>query len=151
MPRAWIKKGINREVPSKKSENLNVCGLYSRDNQFISYTFTGKIDSEILTRIFNNFVQEINSSKISYIVLDNAPTHRSGFFQKNILEWETQFNVKFFFLPTYSPELNLIEILWKRIKHSWLPFKAFESFITLKNHLNFIIANIGKKYIITFA
>ena len=29
------------------------------------------------------------------------------------------------YLPPYSPELNLIEILWRRIKYTWLPFSAY--------------------------
>jgi len=34
-------------------------------------------------------------------------------------------------LPPYSPELNLIEILWRKIKYQWLPLRAYLSF----NHL----------------
>src|SRR5437667_1700649 len=29
------------------------------------------------------------------------------------------------YLPPYAPELNLIEILWRRIKYTWLPFSAY--------------------------
>jgi transposase len=32
------------------------------------------------------------------------------------------------FLPPYCPELNLIEILWRKIKYEWLPVSAYESF-----------------------
>ncbi|WP_368860940.1 transposase, partial [Desulforhabdus sp. TSK] len=35
------------------------------------------------------------------------------------------------FLPTYSPELNLIEILWRKIKYEWLSFSAYLSFSLL--------------------
>lgn len=151
MPRAWIKKGINFEVPSRRSKNLNVCGLLNKDNRFLSYTFTGKIDSEVLIKIFFSFIKEIDNEKLTYIVLDNAPTHRSKSFENQILKWQESYNVIFFFLPTYSPELNLIEILWKRIKHSWLPFKAFDSFNSLRLNLNYVISNIGKEFNINFA
>jgi DDE superfamily endonuclease len=30
--------------------------------------------------------------------------------------------------PSYAPELNLIEILWRCIKYYWLPFSAYTSF-----------------------
>lgn len=30
----------------------------------------------------------------------------------------------------YSPELNLIEILWRQMKYAWLPLSAYLSFIT---------------------
>ena len=42
------------------------------------------------------------------IVLDNAPIHRSKAFEKKIAEW-SQKKLKIFWLPTYSPQLNLIE------------------------------------------
>jgi transposase len=29
------------------------------------------------------------------------------------------------FLPLYSPELNLIEILWKQAKHHWRAFATW--------------------------
>ena len=53
-------------------------------------------------------------------------------------------------IPTYSPELNKIEILWRKIKYEWLNFSAYESFKTLKEELNNILANIGLDYHINF-
>ena len=35
-------------------------------------------------------------------------------------------------IPPYSPELNIIEIVWRKIKYEWLPFSAYESFISLE-------------------
>jgi hypothetical protein len=32
------------------------------------------------------------------------------------------------YLPPYSPELNLIEILWRFMKYYWLPFSAYMFF-----------------------
>jgi len=32
------------------------------------------------------------------------------------------------YLPPYAPELNLIEILWRFMQYSWLPFSAYASF-----------------------
>ena len=53
-------------------------------------------------------------------------------------------------LPPYSPELNLIEILWRRIKYQWLDFDAYKSFENLKEKLNFVLNNFGTKYDIKF-
>lgn len=50
----------------------------------------------------------------------------------------------------YSPELNLIEILWKRIKYQWLDFDAYKSFQNLNDQLNLIMNNFGIKYDIKF-
>ena len=66
------------------------------------------------------------------------------------MEWETNgLTVKY--LPTYSPELNLIEIVWRFIKYSWLPLAAYLSFKNLKNELQMVLDGIGSKYQITFA
>jgi len=66
-----------------------------------------------------------------------------------IKEWKEQ-DVHIFFLPPYSPELNLIEILWKRIKYQWIPFDAYLSFQNLKERLSFVLNNVGIKYDIVF-
>ena len=48
------------------------------------------------------------------------------------IEERKEKDVLIYFLPPYSPELNLIEILWKRIKYEWLDFDACKSFQNLK-------------------
>src|SRR5256885_11895460 len=39
------------------------------------------------------------------------------------------------YLRPYSPELNLIAILWRRIKYPWLPFAASECLDALSQAL----------------
>jgi DDE superfamily endonuclease len=34
-------------------------------------------------------------------------------------------------LPAYSPQLNLIEILWRFIKYQWLEFSAYKDWNSL--------------------
>ena len=70
-------------------------------------------------------------------------------FMAKMKEWEEQ-DVLIFFLPPYSPELNLIEILWKRIKYQWIPFDAYLSVQNLKERLSFVLNNVGKQYDIIF-
>jgi transposase len=55
------------------------------------------------------------------------------------------------YLSSYSPELNLIEILWQRIKYSWLPFSAYECLNALIEALENILRDVGSEYQITFA
>ena len=51
----------------------------------------------------------------------------------------------------YSPELNLIEILWRKIKYEWLPLDAYQSYGHLKKWVLEIMGNVGEKFQITFA
>jgi transposase len=55
------------------------------------------------------------------------------------------------YLSPYSPELNLIEILWRRIKYTWLPFSAYACLNALSEALETILSHVGSEYQITFA
>jgi len=54
-------------------------------------------------------------------------------------------------LPTYSPELNLIEILWRFIKYEWLEIDAYSSWQSLVSSVEKIIKEFGNNYVINFA
>ncbi len=88
--------------------------------------------------------------KETWIVLDNAPSHRSQEFEEKIEEWEKR-GLKIYFLPTYCPSLNKIEMLWKKIKYEWLSSEAYSSPKNLKQELDSILSQIGSKYLITFS
>ena len=88
--------------------------------------------------------------KPALVVIDNAPIHTSDEFEEEIERWEeADLYVKF--LPPYCPELNLIEILWRKIKYEWLPLDAYQGFKTMTEALFEVIRGIGSKYRITFA
>ena len=59
-----------------------------------------------------------------FLVMDNASIHTANKLQNKIEEWES-LGLTIFFLPTYSPELNLIEIVWRRIKYKWLQSRDY--------------------------
>ena len=54
------------------------------------------------------------------------------------------------YLPAYSPELNLIEMLWRFIKYYWLPFSAYASFQSLVAAVEAILKGVGTDYRIDF-
>jgi transposase len=56
-----------------------------------------------------------------------------------------------YLLPAYSPELNLIEIIWRMIKYHWPPLNAYDSYKDLFRELGKVLKGIGSKYQINFA
>ena len=60
------------------------------------------------------------------IVTDQASIHTSDAIVDKLEEWK-QRNITLFELPSYSPELNLIEILWRFIKYEWIEISANKS------------------------
>ncbi|WP_193086010.1 transposase, partial [Halomonas sp. FME65] len=83
------------------------------------------------------------------VVLDNASMHRSMAFRRKIVEWMSH-RVHLIYLSAYSPELNLIEILWKQMKYAWLPLSAYLSFDRLCNEVHRLLGGYGVLHAINF-
>lgn len=81
--------------------------------------------------------------------MDNASVHQNNLLWEKEGEWINK-GLEIFFLPTYSPELNLIEILWRFIKYQWLETEAYESYTTLVESVENILRNFGQEYTINF-
>ncbi len=88
-------------------------------------------------------------TKKTVIILDNAPIHKSNIFTEKIKEWEVR-DLIIYFIPPYSPELNLIENLWRFVKYQCLSFDAYTNFHSLKKNLKGVLDNFGTKYMINF-
>jgi transposase len=83
------------------------------------------------------------------VVIDNAPMHTSDAFEDSIEHWEAK-GLFVYRLPAYSPELNLIEMLWRFIKYLWLPFSAYRSFEALVQAVEEILRKVGDEFVIHF-
>ena len=147
VPYAWQETGKNIEVPSSHSKSLNVLGFINHNCQLESFVFEGSVNTDVVVASFDEFSKIID--KPTYVLIDNAPTHTSDFFLSQLNEWE-ELGLYVRPISAYSPELNLIEILWRKIKYEWMPFEATESLDTLKKYLFNILKNMGKEYVIAY-
>ncbi len=146
---AWQKRGERLIVPATRGKSQNVLGFMGhRGQKFSSFVFEGAINSQVVTGCFDIFAQSIDKETV--IVIDNAPVHRSQEFDEKIQEWE-ELGLKVYFLPTYCPMLNKIEMLWEKIKYDWLNWEAYTSQKNLCRGLDEILSQIGSKYLITFS
>lgn len=149
VPYAWQRKGETVALPSFRGKYINVAGFYQTNNERKTYLFEQEtMNAEKLVKIFDDFAK--STKKKTVVILDNAPIHQSKLFQNNRKRWEDEDDLFLFFIPPYSPELNLIEILWRKIKYEWLSLSAYKDFETLKNELQNILQNQTQKYNINF-
>ena len=148
IPYAWQESGNTIEVPSSRSKQLNVVGFVNRRCQFSSFVLDGSIASSTVIACIDDFANKITIP--TTLIIDNAPTHTSNEFKEQIDKWYKQ-GLTIFPISPYSPELNIIEIVWRKIKYEWLPFSSYDSFKSLETNLFEILANIGGKYHINFA
>jgi transposase len=147
LPYGWQPKGEYVRICPKKSKRLNVFGLLSKDNDLQVYSTNGTVSSDLMIAFLDDFAKQIKQKTV--VVLDNAPIHHSDEFQEQIAIWEEQ-DLHIFFLPTYSPHLNIIERLWLKAKYEWLKPHHYESFETLTNAVEEILNQVGSKFKIDF-
>ena len=148
VPYSWQEIVEKQGIPSKQSKRLNVLGLLNKENELYSYIFETRITSQIVIKFLDSYVKTMK--QLTVVVLDNAPIHRSKAFQKKISEWRKK-KMEIFWLPTYSPQLNIIEILWRFIKYEWLETKAYNCWKTLTSYVEHILRYFGDRYVINFA
>ena len=147
IPYAWQEKGATIEIETTKSRRLNVLGFLNRENELQAYTFEGSVNSDVVIACIDDFSFALTQRTV--LVIDNAKVHTSEAFFAKIDVWKTK-GLEIFYLPTYSPELNLIEILWRFIKYEWIEFSAYLSFDHLVAYVEKVIQHFGQDYRINF-
>ena len=74
------------------------------------------------------------------LVMDNARYQRCAL----VTEFAEKLKIELLFLPSYSPNLNLIERLWKCVKKDCLNSKYYEHFDQFKNAINQSLLKISQ-------
>ncbi len=148
-PYAWQAKGSDLTLPAQRGNLLTVAGFFKKDNSFEGYYHQGSMDQDLFIAYIEDFIERKVDRK-TVLVMDRASFHTSAKVREKIKQWQRQ-NLYIQLLPAYCPELNLIEHLWRMIKHQWLPLTAYESAQTLTQKVLEILQNVGSKYRITFA
>ena len=148
VPYGWQFRDEEVFMPSEKGKGLNLFGLLSRDNTFIFKTTSGKVNSSFIIEQLETLAFSIQ--KITVVVLDNATIHTSAKVQACRDAWEKR-GLFIFYLPAYSPHLNLIETLWRKLKYEWLRPQDYLCEDTLFYTVTQILAAVGVSLNITFA
>jgi transposase len=148
IPYAWQPEGTVITIPTAPhNRRLNILGFLNRQNSLVPYVIEGQVDTAVVIEAFEQFSQQI--TKRSYVFLDNASVNKSQEFIHHISRWVKR-GLIIKYLPPYSPELNIIEILWRFIKYRWLPFSAYASFQCLRQTIEDILTRFGVDYTIAF-
>ena len=105
VPYAWQTKENQILLPAAKGKFLSVVGLMSRKSNLFFEMQQTTFNSDNFIQFMERFVKQI--VKRTVVILDNSPIHKSKKFKAKIEEWKEQ-DVFIYFLPPYSPELNLI-------------------------------------------
>jgi len=106
----WIKKGVRKEIPTNGNQKrMNIFGALDLADMKIHKQEYATLDTEALI----NFLKYLLASLpgfVLHIILDQAGYHTNP----AVAAWLAQQpRIVLHFLPAYSPNLNVIERLWK--------------------------------------
>ena len=77
------------------------------------------------------------------VVLDNASVHTSTMIRRARQEL-SESGVYLYYLPAHSPELNLIEPVFRQVKHQEIPQRSFPTRGELRNAVETGFSNYGE-------
>jgi transposase len=120
----------------------------SRKNQFFSKTSTNSINTDFILDFFEEFSFKIQKQTV--IILDNAGIHTAYKIKERLKYWQRK-GLYIFYLPPYSPHLNIIERLWKELKARWIKPEDYVSFDDLQYATTNCLKQVGKSLTIKFS
>ena len=148
VPYGWQFPGEDVCILSEKAYKINCFGFINRESQCRWKTTERNIDTEFVLEFLENFSFEIK--KKTFVVLDNARIHRSKAMSERIPHWQNR-GLYIFFLPPYSPHLNLAETLWRKLKKEWLNPEDYLYKDMLFYAVNRCMAGLGEYVKINFS
>jgi transposase len=139
--RLWCFARVFLRSPSGR-KRWNVLGAYHAiTGQLTTVANDGDVTATTVCEMLHKLTKQYAGRPIT-IVLDNARYQHC----KAVEALAKELGITLMFLPSYSPNLNLIERLWKFVKKKCLYNKYYETFEDFKNSINDCLNNIDKQY-----
>jgi len=137
----WSKKRVYIRAPSGRNRH-NVLGAFNAvTHELITVKNDAYVNSFTVMELIKNVRAYYKDQKIT-LTLDNASYQRC----KAVMEYARENDVELLFLPSYSPNLNLIERLWRFVKGNALNNNYYEDFKSFKQSIENCLENLGTKF-----
>ncbi len=148
VPYGWQFADEEVSMPTQKGGGLNCFALLSRTNQCLVKTGEQTFSAQFILEQFE--VLSFNLRKLTVIVLDNARIHTSQIIKERVKIWQ-QRGLYLFYLPRYSPHLNIVETLWRKLKYEWLTPIDYQSKEHLFYQITLALKAVGNSLFIRFS
>jgi transposase len=135
----WIKKGEEKYIETNTGRNrLNINGAYNVEEKKVIAREDESVNAQSTVKLLLQLLSGQPTGKL-YVILDNARYYRSEMV-KDFLKENTR--IEFIFLPPYSPNLNLIERIWKFVKKKVAYNKYYEEFSVFRRKFLYRLNNL---------
>ena len=123
-------------------QRFNVLGaLHAVSHQLLTVTNESYINATSVCELLEKIAALGLSTPVT-VVMDNARYQRC----RLVLERATQLGIELLFLPPYSPNLNLIERLWRFVRKECLYSHYYEHFDLFKQAITDCLAQTAGRH-----
>ena len=154
VPYAWQFADEQVAMPSQQGGGVNCFALISRQNACQAHLTDGSITADWISERLDAL--SLSLERLTVVVLDNARVHakalkeRGAVWQERGAVWQER-GLFVWFLPTYSPHLNIAEVLWRKLKHEWLQPEDYADEDTLRFAVWKALSAVGQSLSIAFS
>jgi len=137
----WIRKGTEMVIPSNTGrQRLNLNGAYNLEDHKAIIQEAESINAQSTVSLLEEMMRNQPLGMI-YVILDNARYYRSEMVRVFV---KRNKRIKLVFLPPYSPNLNIIERLWKFFKKHVTYNTYYEKFAVFRDYCLRFFKNLEK-------
>ena len=138
----WVVRLLLPSASGRKRHN--VLGAY---DPITHEAITITNDTYINQDVFCEFLEKkakayADSGRPITLILDNARYQKC----QSVTNKAKKLTIELLYLPPYSPNLNLIERLWRFVKKQVLYSKHYNSFDVFRNSINTCISELGTRF-----
>lgn len=109
----WIKKGKTKHLKTNNGrQRININGAINLETKQVIYVEDERINAQTMIALLKQILKAQKEGKI-HIILDNARYYHAMPVKEFLADNP---RIVFHFLPPYSPNLNIIERLWRILK-----------------------------------
>jgi len=147
VPYGWQFADEQVVMPSERGGGVNCFALISRSSDCQAHLTEGSITAEWVGERLDAL--SLSLRRLTVVVLDNARVHTRAARERAAV-WQER-GLFVWFLPTYSPHLNIAEVLWRKIKYEWLRPEDYADGDTLRYAVWKALNAVGQSLSIAFS
>lgn len=137
----WFERGKQRNIKTfGKHRGVKLVGCLNYETGEIYCEEHDAYDAEVFLEFLKNLLSKNTTGK-SIVILDNARIHHAKLLQPFLND--NRDRLQLMFLPPYSPNLNLIEGLWKWMKEKVIYNVFYKTLPEIRKNVNAFLKNIS--------
>lgn len=137
--RGWIRRGEDFDLDcnsGRQRVNINAA-VRAIKPEHVVYDIAESINAQSTQRLCRKLLRKHPGKKI-YLICDNARYYRCSWLQ----EWAKKQRIEFVFLPSYSPNLNITERLWRLLRKEVINLMYYDTYSKFRNNIIHFLENI---------